>query len=388
MSKYDLIVTFPYLRNGGAEKVVIITARELQKKGLNFKVITLYTDQNVKNDIEIFNHLIVKPSPIVEKILKVRILRYLLSIPIYFYLLFKFRNQTKEFLAFGTFSTYILALIRKFNKNFSIIYFEQDIKIPNKYQFDYKDFYQKLIQFINLYLQDFLDLKLLNEVKSLVTISERELINAKFHYSKIIKNFYMVNPPLSLSNLETTDGNVSPNLKDLFKTNKKFLAVVGAIDEKKNPKECINFLSFLNKKNNDYELIFVGSGDLEQESKNYVKELNLEHKIKFLGNVSFEDRNYVYKNIFCNIFLAKYQSWGITPIEALVYGKPSIVSSESGSSEFFQKNNLNHIHNSGEEYTCCFKFLENECQKFKFDKKILEELYPENYIKKLLSIIF
>lgn len=389
MKNFDLILTFPFLRNGGAENIVIATVKELIKSDFNFIIITLYTDESIKKDLDEIQNYVVKPSKIIEKILKVRILRYLLGIPVYFYLLLKYSKKTKKFISFGTLPTYLLSIIKKFNKNFSIYYFECDIKIPTKYQFKYKDYYQRFIQFINLLFQDYLDNVFLNEVHCLITLCEKEDYNAKLQYSKIIKKFHIVNPPLSNIKIDLKDSEINLQIKNFFKNSKKYLAVVGALDEKKNPYESIKLFQYLLEMGlNDYELVFVGAGDMENSLKEFVSNQGLEKRVTFLGKLNYNETNYVFKKIYCNLFFAKYQSWGLTPLESLNFNKPSIVSSESGSSEFFYKHNLNHVHELGNDYACCLEFLENECKNFKFNSRLLEELYPENYLKKLLDIIF
>jgi hypothetical protein len=96
---------------------------------------------------------------------------------------------------------------------------------------------------------------------------------------------------------------------------------------------------------------------------------------------------FLYQNIYCNLFFASHQTWGLTPFEALRFDRPSIVSSEAGCAEFLIKKKVNHIHNLNDSFECCLNFLENECKDFTYDRSNFKELDPEYFTAQLLRVI-
>jgi len=239
-----------------------------------------------------------------------------------------------------------------------------------------------------LNFQDLFDNIFLKSVKAVIVIDDKNLKYAKHHYSNFIKDFYLIYPALNFTERTTNHDNVSKKIKNIFKNPSKFLTIVGTLDIKKNTIEAIKLLKFLNEKKQKYELVIVGAGELESELKKSVEELLLSNKVYFTGKVNFDELSYIYQNTYCNLFFAKNQTWGLTPFEALMYNKPSIVSNESGCSEFLERHKINYIYKLNDSYEGCLKFLEENCQNFTYDKSKLVELLPKNYIKKLLSIIF
>jgi len=388
MKKYDLILTFSFLRIGGAENLIATTIQELVKKKVKFLFITLYIDDNIKKQLVGCEEYIVRPSANIENILKIKFLRYLFGPLVYFLLLSKYIHKSEKFLSFGFTPTYILSILKFFNKKFKIYYFECDIKIPGGVLIDFKDYYQKIVQYLLFHFQDFFDNILLKNVESIIVIDDKNLKYAKFHYKSIIKKFHLVYPPTNLS--ENFDLIKPPSSKifELFKIKTRYLCIVGSLDSKKNTLEAVKLLYYIRNKKLNYQLLIIGGGELENYLKNKVLELNLKESVHFLGKISYNDLDNVYKESFCNLFFAVHQTWGLTPFEALRFGTPSIVSKEAGCAEFLQKKNINHIHNLEDSFDCCINFLEKDCKNFTYDKSKFKELDPKYFTSKLLSVIF
>lgn len=74
------------------------------------------------------------------------------------------------------------------------------------------------------------------------------------------------------------------------------------------------------------ELVIVGSGNLEQEMKQYVKKKALSKQICFKGNLSDQQVMEEYRN--CDVLIlpsvARSEAFGLVQIEAMSYGKPVI----------------------------------------------------------------
>lgn len=74
------------------------------------------------------------------------------------------------------------------------------------------------------------------------------------------------------------------------------------------------------------ELFIAGTGEMEQELKNFAKRHHIEKKVHFLGFLPDEELKQAYAD--CDIFVlpsvAKSEAFGIVQLEAMVYGKPVI----------------------------------------------------------------
>jgi glycosyltransferase involved in cell wall biosynthesis len=384
----EFIICSLFFRIGGQENLAVSTIRGLIERNINFKVVTLYIDKNILSQIEPYKEYFITPPKLIENLMKIKILRYMIGNQILAYILFKTTVNNKKFLSFGNIPTYILCFYSIFVKNLEIYYFECDIKYPTKLRESYLDFYQKLTQFLFSVIQDPLDNFLLSKVRALIVIDDKNLRNALHHYKNLIKKIELVYPPQEFSQIQVNEVNVGDNIKSILNKNKKFLAVVGTLDSKKNTIESIYLLNFLVKKGLNYSLVIVGTGELETFLRNKVRELNLDPFVYFLGKVNYEEINYIYSKIDCNLFFAINQTWGLTPFEALRFGKPSIVSSSSGCSEFLAKKSIGHVHNLEDTYDLCASYLEN-VRKTDLNtiKEKLKELNLDYYTNKILDVI-
>ena len=127
---------------------------------------------------------------------------------------------------------------------------------------------------------------------------------------------------LDIEEYEAIDG-FKPVLSDLLvsKQNKKVL-FTGRLVYYKGVEVLINAF----EKVIGCELFIVGTGKLESELKAKVNELGLNHKVHFMGNLSFDELKYTFAD--CDIFVlpsvANSEAFGIVQMEAMVYGKPVI----------------------------------------------------------------
>jgi glycosyltransferase involved in cell wall biosynthesis len=80
-------------------------------------------------------------------------------------------------------------------------------------------------------------------------------------------------------------------------------------------------------------LLLAGDGPMRGEWGQYVEDHGLGSHVVFLGSVPHSDMPSLYSCCDINLFTPINQSWGLTPFEALLMGKISIVSNDSGASE-------------------------------------------------------
>lgn len=74
--------------------------------------------------------------------------------------------------------------------------------------------------------------------------------------------------------------------KDKVPINKNFFLSIGRLTKQKNHKILIKAFKEFAKKNDNYDLVILGKGELENSLKNLVKKLNLNHRVHFMGHVS------------------------------------------------------------------------------------------------------
>lgn len=102
------------------------------------------------------------------------------------------------------------------------------------------------------------------------------------------------------------------------------IIVVGRMSEQKNPRKTVEIIKELSKKRQDFEVLWVGTGELEEEIKALVENKKIKEYIKFLGT-----RQDVNELLQCSeIFLmpSLFEGQPIALIEAQVAGLECLVS--------------------------------------------------------------
>lgn len=121
-----------------------------------------------------------------------------------------------------------------------------------------------------------------------------------------------------------------------FNITKKFIMFVGGLDFHKNVIGLINaFKKFIDAGKLDYQLVIVGAkgygrvGNVAQEAKKLIKELNLERNVIFTDFVEDKDLVLLYNSADLFILPSLKEGFGLPPLEAMACGCPVIVSNSS-----------------------------------------------------------
>jgi len=112
----------------------------------------------------------------------------------------------------------------------------------------------------------------------------------------------------------------------------KYILYVGTVEPRKNIDGLLRaFRHLLDKYSiSDTALVIAGGfGWLYEETMQVVKELKLEESVQFLGRVPDEDLHSLYVGARCHVHVAHYEGFGLTPLEAMACGTPTIVSNTS-----------------------------------------------------------
>jgi glycosyltransferase involved in cell wall biosynthesis len=113
----------------------------------------------------------------------------------------------------------------------------------------------------------------------------------------------------------------------------KLVLFLGRITFQKGPDYFIEAAAKVLKKNPNVRFAMAGSGDMFPRMVERMAELRMADKFHFLGFVRGPDVERIYAMSDLYVMPSVSEPFGITPLEAMVYNVPSIVSKQSGVAE-------------------------------------------------------
>ena len=109
----------------------------------------------------------------------------------------------------------------------------------------------------------------------------------------------------------------------------KYILFLGRIDKKKGIDLLIK--SFANIKNKNFNLKIAGAfNNYKEELEELVKTLNLEDRVNFLGLVTGEEKQLLFKNSFVFVAPSYSEVIGMVNLEAAIMGVPTITTIQTG----------------------------------------------------------
>jgi glycosyltransferase involved in cell wall biosynthesis len=192
-----------------------------------------------------------------------------------------------------------------------------------------------------------------HERKLQKTIKHQDLIITDSHNTKkdLLKYYPQVKKenitviPLGIGERfkKIKDEQVWPVLKKYQLKKRNYLLYVGAIEPRKNLDTCIKIFSELikDKEYADFQFLIVGrAGWKNQEIFSLIKNMKLEHKIKFVGFVQDDDLPHFYNAAKLTLYLSKYEGYGLPPLESLACGTPALALKNSSLTEILPNDYL------------------------------------------------
>lgn len=118
--------------------------------------------------------------------------------------------------------------------------------------------------------------------------------------------------------------------------NKHILSYICRISEQKRPILLLAIINKLKEVRKDFKVLVVGEGNLLQKMKVKAKELNLDEYIQFLGNI--EQTEEIYKISDLTINCSIKEGIALTSYESLSMGVPIVSSNVGGQAELIDEN--------------------------------------------------
>jgi glycosyltransferase involved in cell wall biosynthesis len=115
---------------------------------------------------------------------------------------------------------------------------------------------------------------------------------------------------------------------------KKRILYAGRLTYQKGITYFLEAASLVLVKDSDVRFIIVGHGKKKEELKTKAKELGIEHAVKFAGYVKDLNKSYRDADIF--VMPSVSEPFGLTPLESIKNGTPTIISKQSGISEILK----------------------------------------------------
>ena len=123
------------------------------------------------------------------------------------------------------------------------------------------------------------------------------------------------------------DKSASVSQRFNYLRNKPYILNIGVLFPKKNQKVLLEFLA-----KTDLHLVLVSSdakGDYEREFSTKVSALELQDRVHILKDVNETEKNFLLQNCESYVHPSLAEGFGIPPIEAMYFGKPVFLSTQT-----------------------------------------------------------
>ena len=188
----------------------------------------------------------------------------------------------------------------------------------------------------------FLRLNIINDVLVLDD-NIKDLVSKLFHTKKVKR--IKLGVSFSLINSSRRAASIVPErIKEMTKKAEGSLKLFfqGILIPRRRIEDLIEALHLILINNKNNLILYIGG---YAKDKQYVKSLNklveefdLKQKVFFLDRLSDDELVYMYE--FCDIFIfpSNPQSWGLAPLEAMLFGKSVIMTTGCGVSQVLNRN--------------------------------------------------
>ncbi len=158
-------------------------------------------------------------------------------------------------------------------------------------------------------------------------------------------------------------------------TDKKLLLYVGSMESRRNPLFLLDVIAQLP---DDYVLVMVGAGTLDEELQDRIKANHLQNKCLMMGMMNQSRLAAIYKSADVFLLASGYEIYGMVMLEAMFFGVPVVTTRTAGSETLIQNGKNGYIVDSLVADDWKSKIMQI-CE----NKPVLEQMkiYAQKYIK-------
>jgi len=156
-----------------------------------------------------------------------------------------------------------------------------------------------------------------------IDLADHIVVISNFTKQDILKNLDIRNKPVTVIYNGCAEGILSADTKPAYVSASPFLFSLGTVNPKKNFHVLIPLLA-----GNDFELIIAGKIEPDYRDKimSEAAGYQVADRVKVIGPVSDQEKLWYYKNCEAFLFPSIAEGFGIPPIEAMRFGKPTFLS--------------------------------------------------------------
>ncbi len=143
--------------------------------------------------------------------------------------------------------------------------------------------------------------------------------------------------------------------EEILQKKDKFFLSVGRISKFKNIDLLINAFEKISKNHPAYTLIIAGDGEEKENLEKLVAKKDIADKITFLGKISDEKKNELYKKARATMLCSENEPFGIVPVESMMHGTPVIAHNSGGPKETIKNNETGFLFKDRNDLVDCMK---------------------------------
>ena len=187
--------------------------------------------------------------------------------------------------------------------------------------------------FLSNILYDF-SINLLRAIDKKTAKRYTKIIVNSNYTRKVIKTLYNLKHQITVTYPGIEIGQQNRNCVNYSSNN--YILTIGAMIPMKNHINLLRAYHQLPPKyRSTVKLVIIGDGPLKEKIQSLADKLGLNNLI-FQSHVDEQELTSHYKNCKFIVHLALHEPFGLVPIEAALFGKPSIVSNQGGTKEFIR----------------------------------------------------
>lgn len=227
------------------------------------------------------------------------------------------------------------------------------------------------------------------------TVRRYMSVVANSRYTKrVIEEIYgLRNVNVVYPGIEVPQGREDTASPGSWGVEKPYILAVGSMIPMKNYPTLLKAFKYVESRFPEVKLMIIGSGPLEKSIREFAQNLALKNVI-FKPYVGEQELGRYYAGCLFIAHVALSEPFGLVPLEAAFYGKPSIVSRDGGISEFVEDGvNGLHVnpHDPVDIAKAMISLLENEGfiseAGLKAREKVLKNFTIETSTRNLIHII-